>query len=120
MSTPKFDSNKNISKRFSWTFYPELEEFLIKNRNEFLSYSSTKNYTTEQRDYNNQLTSRFISHAKDTGYYDVLLADMAFTEIRNKVRSYYKSYIQSYKRQQERHRHKHHHHHYQQQQQHTT
>ena len=88
---------------FPWLFIMrliELKRFLMEHREEFLTYSSNQNYTTEQRDYNNRLTTRFLCHAKTTtpDYYDVVWKRMAFTEVRNKIRSYYKSYVQSKKR----------------------
>ena len=78
----------------------ELKRFLIENREEFLAYSSNKNYTTEQRHYNNRLTTRFLCHAKTKtpGHYDLVWKGMAFTDVRNKIRCYYKGYVQSKKR----------------------
>lgn len=78
----------------------ELEEFLITNREEYLSFSA-RNYTIEQRDYNNRLTSRLLEHAEANGYSN-LFASCAFSAVRDRIRSYYKSYVQSFKRRRER------------------
>jgi len=78
----------------------ELEEFLIENREEYLSFSA-KNYTIEQRDYNNRLTSRLLEHADANGY-SALFKSCAFSAVRDRIRSYYKSYVQSFKRRKER------------------
>lgn len=87
-------------KKFSWKAYPELEQFLITNREEYLSFSA-KNYTIEQRDYNNRLTSRLLEHAEASGY-SALFESCAFSAVRDRIRSYYKSYVQSFKRRKER------------------
>jgi hypothetical protein len=78
----------------------ELEKFLITNREQYLSYSA-KNYTIEQRDYNNRLTSRLLEHAEASGY-STLFESCAFSAVRDRIRSYYKSYVQSFKRRKER------------------
>jgi len=91
---------RHSGKKFSWKAFPELEEFLITNREEYLTYSA-KNYTIEQRDYNNRLTSRLLEHAKDSGY-SALFESCAFSAVRDRIRSYYKSYVQSFKRRRER------------------
>lgn len=87
-------------KKFSWKAYPELEEFLISNREEYLSFSA-RNYTIEQRDYNNRLTAQLLDHAAASGYPD-LFKNCAFSAVRDRIRSYYKSYVQSFKRRKER------------------
>mmetsp|Transcript_31876 Transcript_31876/g.75002 ORF Transcript_31876/g.75002 Transcript_31876/m.75002 type:complete len:615 (+) Transcript_31876:194-2038(+) len=87
-------------KKFSWKAYPELEDFLITNREEYLSFSA-RNYTIEQRDYNNRLTARLLEHATVSGYPD-LFQHCAFSAVRDRIRSYYKSYVQSFKRRKER------------------
>ena len=78
----------------------ELEDFLIRNREEYLSFSA-KNYTIEQRDYNNRLTSQLLDHANESGYPD-LFEECPFSAVRDRIRSYYKSYVQSFKRRRER------------------
>lgn len=90
----------HTGKKFSWKAYPELEKFLITNREEYLSFSA-KNYTIEQRDYNNRLTSRLLDHAEASGY-SALFESCAFSAVRDRIRSYYKSYVQSFKRRKER------------------
>lgn len=100
-ATPKKQQRqRHTGKKFSWKAYPELEEFLIENREEYLSYSA-KNYTIEQRDYNNRLTSRLLEHADASGY-PTLFENCAFSAVRDRIRSYYKSYVQSFKRRKER------------------
>jgi len=96
----KQQRQKLTGKKFSWKAYPELEEFLIDNREEYLSYSA-RNYTIEQRDYNNRLTSRLLEHAENSGY-PTLFENCAFSAVRDRIRSYYKSYVQSFKRRKER------------------
>jgi len=99
-STKKQQRQRHTGKKFSWKAYPELEEFLITNREEYLSFSA-RNYTIEQRDYNNRLTSRLLEHAEANGYSN-LFATCAFSAVRDRIRSYYKSYVQSFKRRRER------------------
>ncbi len=99
-STKKQQRQRHTGKKFSWKAYPELEVFLITNREEYLSFSA-RNYTIEQRDYNNRLTSRLLEHAEANGYSN-LFASCAFSAVRDRIRSYYKSYVQSFKRRRER------------------
>jgi len=73
---------------------------LITNREEYLSFSA-RNYTIEQRDYNNRLTTKLLEHATVSGYPD-LFQHCAFSAVRDRIRSYYKSYVQSFKRRKER------------------
>jgi len=96
----KQQRQRHTGKKFSWKAYPELEEFLIIKREEYLSYSA-KNYTIEQRDYNNRLTSLLLEHAEASGY-STLFESCTFSAIRDRIRSYYKSYVQSFKRRKER------------------
>eukprot|EP00428_Durinskia_dybowskii_P045903 CAMPEP_0170340442 /NCGR_PEP_ID=MMETSP0116_2-20130129/71327_1 /TAXON_ID=400756 /ORGANISM="Durinskia baltica, Strain CSIRO CS-38" /LENGTH=245 /DNA_ID=CAMNT_0010593957 /DNA_START=62 /DNA_END=796 /DNA_ORIENTATION=+ len=44
---------------FSWKNYPELEAFLIANREEYLRHSAL-NYTVQQKQYNNRLTEQLL------------------------------------------------------------
>eukprot|EP00533_Pseudo-nitzschia_delicatissima_P015825 CAMPEP_0197262464 /NCGR_PEP_ID=MMETSP1432-20130617/510_1 /TAXON_ID=44447 /ORGANISM="Pseudo-nitzschia delicatissima, Strain UNC1205" /LENGTH=464 /DNA_ID=CAMNT_0042726765 /DNA_START=220 /DNA_END=1614 /DNA_ORIENTATION=- len=99
-SAKKQQLQRHTGKKFSWKAYPELEEFLITNREEYLSFSA-RNYTIEQRDYNNRLTSRLLEHAGANGYSNIF-ASCAFSAVRDRIRSYYKSYVQSFKRRRER------------------
>ena len=79
-----------------------MECFLIENREEYLSFSTNKNYTTEQRDYNNRLTARLLEHATKSKEYPDLFENCVFASVRDRIRSYYKSYVQSFKRRRER------------------
>ncbi|GFH44355.1 hypothetical protein CTEN210_00829 [Chaetoceros tenuissimus] len=84
-----------LRKKFSWKHYPELETFLIDNREEYLRHSAL-NYTMEQKNYNNNLTHELIALANSSGY----VFDEAFTfvMIRDRIRCYFKSYVQSRKK----------------------
>jgi hypothetical protein len=100
-----------LSKKHSLTHYfptsthrtiiiilTELEKFLIATREEYLSYSA-RNYTVEQKEYNNRLTAHVRDLAVKYGYTD--LADpeqYSFSTVRDKIRCYFKSYVQSSKR----------------------
>lgn len=71
----------------------QLERFLIANRDEYLKHSS-KNYTLEQKQYNNWLTERLIEVAGEHNYvFDPEAFN--FVAIRDRVRCYYKSYVQT-------------------------
>ncbi len=85
-----------LRKKFSWKHYPELEAFLIENRDEYLRHSAL-NYTMEQKLYNNRLTGRVIELATSCGY--VFDPEMfTFAMIRDRIRCYFKTYVQSCKR----------------------
>ncbi|KAL3785830.1 hypothetical protein HJC23_012385 [Cyclotella cryptica] len=85
-----------LRKKFSWKNYPELEEFLIANREEYLRHS-TLNYTMQQKKYNNILTQRLIELASTHGYqFDP--RDFSFVTVRDRIRCYFKSYVQSMKK----------------------
>lgn len=85
-----------LRKKFSWKNYPELEEFLIANREEYLRHS-TLNYTQMQKKYNNCLTERMIKLASEHGYvFDD--SEFSFVTVRDRIRCYYKSYVQSMKK----------------------
>lgn len=85
-----------LRKKFSWKNYPELEAFLIANREEYLRHSAL-NYTIQQKHYNNQLTERLLELAADHGY---VFDDEAFSfvTVRDRIRCYFKSYVQSAKK----------------------
>jgi hypothetical protein len=71
----------------------QLERFLIDNRDDYLKYSS-RNYTVEQKQFNNLLTERLIALAEQHGYiFDP--EDFNFVAIRDRIRCYYKSYVQT-------------------------
>lgn len=85
-----------LRKKFSWKNYPPLEKFLIANRDEYLRHS-TLNYTVQQKQYNNHLTEQMIELAAQYGLiFDD--NDFSFVTIRDRIRCYYKSYVQSLKK----------------------
>jgi len=87
---------KILRKKFSWKNYPELEAFLVANREEYLRHSAL-NYTVQQKQYNNRLTERLLELAADHGYvFDD--ADFSFVTVRDRIRCYFKSYVQSAKK----------------------
>eukprot|EP00978_Attheya_sp_CCMP212_P007957 scaffold18507_cov49-Attheya_sp.AAC.4 len=80
---------KILRKKFSWKNFPELEAFLIANREEYLRHS-TLNYTVQQKQYNNRLTERMIELAAEQGYsFDQ--EEFSFVTVRDRIRCYYKS-----------------------------
>merc|ERR1712226_717577 len=82
-----------LRKKFSWKHYPELERFLIANRDEYLRHSAL-NYTAEQKQYNNWLTERLLEVAARHHYvFDP--EDFNFVAVRDRIRCYYKSYVQT-------------------------
>ena len=83
-------------RKFSWKNYPELEEFLVANREEYLRHSAL-NYTLQQKQYNNRLTERLLELSTSHGYvFDT--HDFGFVTVRDRIRCYYKSYVQSAKK----------------------
>ena len=72
----------------------QLEDFLLKNQEEYFEHSS-RNYTAEQRNYNNGLTRGLLELASDEGY---IFEDFTFAMIRDRIRCYYKSHSQSAKK----------------------
>lgn len=90
------DAKAILKKKFSWKNYPELENFLVANREEYLRHSAL-NYTMEQKQYNNRLTERLIELASECGYaFDQ--DSFTFVSIRDRIRCYFKSYVQSRKK----------------------
>jgi len=86
-----------VRKKFSWKNYPELETFLVANRAEYLRHSAL-NYTTQQKNYNNELTVRLIELASKHGYiFDE--KGFNFVIVRDRIRCFYKSFVQSRKKQ---------------------
>mmetsp|Transcript_7150 Transcript_7150/g.15878 ORF Transcript_7150/g.15878 Transcript_7150/m.15878 type:complete len:1221 (-) Transcript_7150:140-3802(-) len=82
-----------IRRKCPWKNFPELEDFLIENREEYLRHSAM-NYTSQQRQYNNRLTERLLELAAQHGYvFDE--EDFDFVTVRDRIRCYYKSYVQS-------------------------
>ena len=81
---------------YSIPTYAQLEEFLIANRDEYLRHS-TLNYTAQQKQYNNRLTERLLELAAECGYvFDE--HEFSFVAVRDRIRCYYKSYVQSLKK----------------------
>lgn len=97
VSVPKGKTIKTIlRKKFSWKNYPELEAFLIANREEYLRHSAL-NYTVQQKQYNNRLTERLLELAAEHGYvFDDV--EFSFVTVRDRIRCYFKSYVQSAKK----------------------
>lgn len=87
---------KVLRKKFSWKNYPELEDFLIANREEYLRHSAM-NYTMQQKEYNNRLTERLLDLASECGYIFDEEA-FSFVSVRDRIRCYFKSYVQSRKK----------------------
>ena len=74
----------------------QLEQFLIANREEYLRHSAL-NYTLQQKQYNNRLTERLLELATEHGYvFDT--KDFGFVTVRDRIRCYYKSFVQSAKK----------------------
>ena len=90
---PHLEEKTILRKKFSWKHYPELERFLIGNRDEYLKHSNM-NYTAEQKQYNNWLTERLLEVAAEHHYaFDP--EEFNFVAIRDRIRCYYKSYVQT-------------------------
>jgi hypothetical protein len=88
-----------LRKKFSWKSYPELEAYLVDNRNQYMQYSSQLNYTAEQKRYNNTLTQGLLELAAREGY---CFEGFTFAAIRDRIRCYYKSYVQASKKRKRR------------------
>ena len=96
---------QKTSSFFIFTIYPhqfasllfyQLEAFLIQNREEYLRHSAL-NYTAQQKKFNNNLTERILNLADQLGYvFDKEAFD--FVTVRDRIRCYYKSYVQSSKK----------------------
>jgi len=71
----------------------QLEHFLIANRDEYLRHSA-RNYTAEQKQYNNWLTDRLLEVA-ERHRYEFDPEDFNYVGIRDRIRCYYKSYVQT-------------------------
>jgi len=85
-----------LRRKCAWKNYPELEAFLIANREEYLRHSAM-NYTVQQKQYNNRLTERLLEVAANHNYvFDE--NDFNFVAVRDRIRCYYKSYVQSSKK----------------------
>jgi hypothetical protein len=88
------------SKPFPLLFllWTQLEEYLIGNQDEYFDYSS-RNYTAEQRKYNNNLTRGLLDLAAEEGY---AFEEFTFSMVRDRIRCYYKSHSQSIKKKRRR------------------
>lgn len=84
-----------IKRKFSWKNYPELENLLISRRAEYLKISFEHNYTPYQKEYNNMLTEQVLERASSEGY---VFERFSFPQLRDRVRSYFKSYLQAVKK----------------------
>lgn len=74
----------------------QLEQFLVANRQEYLRHSAL-NYTLQQKQYNNRLTQELLDLATENGYiFDE--TDFGFVTVRDRIRCYYKSFVQSAKK----------------------
>ena len=95
---PARDGSKKmlIMKRFCWRDFPELENILISNRREYLSFSS-RNYSPAQKKFNNNLTATIIKTAEDCGY-KFCPNTFDFSAVRDRIRCFYKSYVQGEKK----------------------
>jgi len=98
LSTKNGAVRATLRKKFSWKQYPELEEYLIANQDEYFEFSS-RNYTAEQRKYNNTLTRGLLDLAADEGY---VFEEFTFSMVRDRIRCYYKSHSQSAKKKRRR------------------
>lgn len=88
-----------LRKKFSWKHYPELEDYLVQNRAQYLQYSSQLNYTAEQKLYNNRLTKGLLELANEQGY---VFEEFTFAAVRDRIRCYYKSCVQAAKKKRKR------------------
>lgn len=88
-----------LRKKFSWKSYPELEAYLVENREQYMQYSSQLNYTAEQKRYNNTLTQGLLELASQEGY---RFEGFTFAAIRDRIRCYYKSFVQASKKRKRR------------------
>ena len=85
--------NKGRSMRFAFDPYAQLERFLIENRDDYLEHSS-RNYTIAQKQFNNHLTEELLKVAEKHNYvFDP--DEFNFVAIRDRIRCYYKSYVQT-------------------------
>ena len=68
----------------------------MENREDYLRHSAM-NYTQEQKEYNSKLTERLLQVA-DANNYIFHANDFDFVSIRDRIRCYYKSYVQANKK----------------------
>lgn len=66
------------------------------NREEYLRHSAL-NYTVQQKQYNNRLTDELLELGTLHGYiFDT--SDFSYVTVRDRIRCYFKSYVQSAKK----------------------
>ena len=69
---------------------------MVANREEYLRHSAL-NYTVQQKQYNNRLTDELLELATLHGYlFDT--SDFSYVTVRDRIRCYFKSYVQSAKK----------------------
>ena len=69
---------------------------MVANREEYLRHSAL-NYTVQQKQYNNRLTDELLELATQNGYiFDT--NDFSYVTVRDRIRCYFKSYVQSAKK----------------------
>lgn len=69
---------------------------MVANREEYLRHSAL-NYTAKQKQYNNNLTEKLLKVAAENGYaFDDEV--FSFVTVRDRIRCYFKSYVQSSKK----------------------
>lgn len=87
-----------LSFLFVFCLFPstELEAFLVANREEYLRHSAL-NYTIQQKKYNNRLTERLLDLAAEH-IYIFNEEEFSFVTVRDRIRCFYKSYVQSSKK----------------------
>ncbi|GKY92275.1 hypothetical protein MPSEU_000198600 [Mayamaea pseudoterrestris] len=94
-SKHKTQAETILRPKFSWKTYPELESYLVEHRSKYLQFSSQRNYTRDQKRYNNKLTQGLLALASESGY---VFEGFTFAAIRDRIRCYYKSYVQACKK----------------------
>jgi hypothetical protein len=78
-----------LSSHFSYFFHfsVQLERFLVENRDEYLKHSG-RNYSLEQKQFNNSLTQKLIDLAEQNNLsFD--MQDFNFVSIRDRIRYVY-------------------------------
>ncbi len=94
-----------LRKKFSWKSFPELETYLIDHRKQYLECSNAMNYTKAQKNYNNELTHGLLQLAANEGY---VFEEFTFAAVRDRIRCFYKSFVQATKKKKRAHHYHHH------------
>jgi predicted DNA binding CopG/RHH family protein len=84
-----------LRKKFSWKSFPELESYLVNHRKQYLECSNAMNYTKAQKHYNNELTQGLLQLAANEGY---VFEEFTFSAVRDRIRCFYKSFVQATKK----------------------